>query len=101
MVAEIGDPTEDTGKGAGGTVPETRRDGTTGTTQDLVAEEAVPLVVDRTEITVEAEVRGGVMVTTTTLPPTRTDKECGAAVRTVGMEVGCCRENGLIGGMGK
>ena len=100
MVAEIGDPTEDTVKGAMGTVPETQRDRTMGTAQDLVAKEVVTLVGDRTEITVEAEVCEGRMVKTPT-PPTRTDRECMAAVRTVGVGVGWCRENSLIGGVGK
>ena len=68
MLAEIGDPTGDTGKGAGGTVPETQRDRTTGTAQDLVAEKVVTLV-EETEITAEAEVRKGEMVTTATPPP--------------------------------
>ena len=74
MVAEIRDPTGDTGKGAGETVPETRRERTTGTAQDLVADEVVILVGKRTEITVEAEVRKGEMITTPT-PTTRTDRE--------------------------
>ena len=34
-------------------------------------------------------------------PPTKKDGKCGAAVRTVGTEVGQNRENGLIGGMEK
>ena len=73
MVAEIGDPMEDTEKGAGGTVPgRTRRDRTTRAAQDAVAEEAVTLVGDRTGIITETEVREGVMVTTPT-PPNRTD----------------------------
>ena len=53
MVVEIRDPTEDTGKRARVTVPETQRDITTGAAQDAVDEEAVMLVGDRTEITVE------------------------------------------------
>ena len=68
MVAKIGDPTGDTGKGAGGTVPETRRKKTTRTAQDSVADKAVTLVGDRTEITAEAEVREGGMLTTPTPP---------------------------------
>ena len=56
MVAEIKDPTGDTGKEAGGKVPETRRDRTTGTARDLVADEVVTLVVEM-EIMAEAEVR--------------------------------------------
>ena len=46
MVAEIGDLTGDTGKGAGETVPETRRDRTIGTAQYSVAYEVVTLVVE-------------------------------------------------------
>ena len=56
-----------------------------------MAEEAVTLVGDRTGITAEVEVREEVMVTTPTTPPTRTERECRAAVRTVGTEVGWCR----------
>ena len=81
-------------------MPETWRDTATRTAQDLVADEAVILVGDRTEITAELKVREGEMVTTPT-PQTSTDRECREAVRTVGMEVGRRRENGLIGGMGK
>ena len=68
-----------------------------------MAEEAVTLVVDNTEITAEVEVREGGMVKKTPPPPkpTRTDREWGATVRTVGMEVGRRIENGLIGGVGK
>ena len=101
MVAEIGYPTGDTGKGAGGKVTETRRDRTTGTAQDLVAYKVVTLVEDRTGITLEAEVHEGGMVTTPTPSPNRTDIECVAAVRTAGMEIGRSREKVLIGGMGK
>ena len=52
MVEEIGDPTEDTGKGArGGSVPGTTwRDRTKVAAQDAVAEEAVTLVEYRTGI---------------------------------------------------
>ena len=47
--AVIGDPTEETGKGTEGQTPvRTRRDSTTEAPQDAVAEEAVPLVGDRT-----------------------------------------------------
>ena len=67
MVAEIGDPTGDTGTGAGETLPETHRDRTMGTAQNLVAEKVVPLMVEM-EITAEAEVREGGMVTTPTPP---------------------------------
>ena len=66
MLAEIGDPTGDTGTGAGEMVPETWRDRTTGTARDLVVEEVVTLVGDM-EITAEVEVREGEMVTK---PPT-------------------------------
>ena len=69
MVAEIKNPMGETGKGAGEAVPETSRDRTTGTAQDLVADEALILVRYRTEITAEAEVREGEMATTTTPPP--------------------------------
>ena len=58
-----------------------------GVAQDAVSEEAVTLVVDRTGLTAEAEVRKGVMVTTPP-PPTKTDRRCGAEFRTVGTEVG-------------
>ena len=44
MVAEIRDPTGGTEKGAGETVPETQRDRTTGTAQDLVEDKVVTLV---------------------------------------------------------
>ena len=74
MVADIRDPTEDTGKGEGGTVlGRNLRDRTTGAVQDEVAVEAVTLVGDRMGIKLEAEVREGVMVTTQT-PPTRMDR---------------------------
>ena len=71
MVEESGDPMGDTGKGAGETVPETRRDRTTGTAQDSVAGVAVILVGDRTEITAGAYVSEGGIVTT----PTPTHKD--------------------------
>ena len=58
------------------------------------------LVGDRTGIIAEAEVHEGVMVTAPT-PTTRTDIECGIAVRNIGMEVCQRRENGLIWDMGK
>ena len=73
MVAEIGDPTGDTGKGSGETAPETWRARTTGTAQDSVADKVVTLVGEM-EITTEAEVCEGVMVTTTT-PPTHQDRQ--------------------------
>ena len=60
MVAEIGDPTGDTGTGAVEAVPENRRDRTTGTARYLVAEILVTLVEDM-EITAEAELREGGM----------------------------------------
>ena len=65
MVAEIRDPKEDTGKGVWETVAETRRERTTGTERDLVADEVVTLVGEM-EITAEEEVREGGMVTTPT-----------------------------------
>ena len=37
------------------------------------------------------------MVTTSPPPPTKMDRECGAAVRTVRTEVGRTKKNGLIG----
>ena len=67
MVAEIRDPTGDTGTGAGDTVPETHRDITMVTAQYSVADDVVTLV-EETEITVEAEVHKGEMVTTPTPP---------------------------------
>ena len=69
-MAEIGDPTEDTEKGAGGMVPViTWSYKTTGAAQDEVEEEAVMLVGDRTRTTEEVEVCKGVMVTTPTNQP--------------------------------
>ena len=100
MVAEIRDPTGDTGKGAGEMVPETQRDRTMGTAQDSVAD-AVVTVVGEMEITAEAEVHKGGMVTTTTPPPTKTGRKCGTAVRTVGKEVGWRRRNNSLRGWGK
>ena len=67
-------------------VPEPRRDRTAGTARDLVADEVITLVGEM-EITAEADVSKGEMVTTPT-NPTKTDEKCRAAVRTVGMEVG-------------
>ena len=58
MVTEIRDPTGDTGKGAGKTVPETQRDRTAGTARDSVVYEVVAMV-GEIEITAEAEVRKG------------------------------------------
>ena len=91
-MAEIGDPTGGTGKGAGETVPETQRDRTTGTARDLLADEVVTLVGEM-KITAEAEVREGVMVSTPTPPQKKTGRKFGAAVRTVRKEVGWCRWN--------
>ena len=66
--------------------------------QDVVSEEVVMLVGDRTVLTAEAKLRKGVMVTTPTPPPpTKRDRECGTAVRTVRKEVFRSRRNGLIG----
>ena len=79
----------------------TRRDITTGAAQDAVLEEAFTFVGDRMGITAEAEVREGVMLTNPTPPPTKTDRECRVAVRTVGTEVVRSRKNGLIRGVGK
>ena len=76
MVADIGDPMGDTGTGAGDMVPETHRDSTKGTAQDLVANEVVTLV-EETGITAEAEVREGGMVTTPTPPPPRRAENAG------------------------
>ena len=99
MLAEIRDPMGDTGTGVGGTVPETQRDITTGIVQYLVVDEVVTLV-EETEITAEAEVREGSMVTTPT-PLINTGRKFGAAVRTVGKEVGRRRGNDLLGDGGK
>ena len=92
MVAEIRDPTGDNGKGVGGTVPETRRDRTTETARDLMADKVVNLV-GEIELKAEAEVCEGVMVTTSTPPPNNTGRKCEAAVRTAGKEVGWRRGN--------
>ena len=56
------------GKEWGGTVPETRRDRTTETARDLMADKVVNLV-GEIEIKAEAEVCEGVMVKTSTPPP--------------------------------
>ena len=58
MVTDIGDTTGDTGTRAGETVQETQGGRTTGTAQDLVADEVVTLV-EEMEITAELEVRKG------------------------------------------
>ena len=89
MVAEIRDPTGDTGKGVGETVPETWRDRTTGMAQDLVLEKVVTLVGEM-KITEEAEVREVEMVTVPT-PRRKMDIECWAAFRTVIKELGCSK----------
>ena len=57
-----------TEKGTGGTVPETRRDRTTGTAQYLVVDEVVTLVGEM-EKTAEAKVYKGEMATKPTPPP--------------------------------
>ena len=54
-----------------------------GAAQDAVAEEGILLARDRMGQTSEAEVREGGMEITPS-PPTKTDRGCGAAVRTVG-----------------
>ena len=66
-----------------------------------MSEEEVTLVGDRTGLTAYSEVRKGVMVTSPNPPPTKTDRGWGAAVRTVGTEVGRRRKNRLIGWMGE
>ena len=91
MVAEIRNPTGNTGKGEGETVPENRRERNMGTLRDLVADKVFNLV-GETEITAEAEVCEGEMVTTPT-PPTKTGRKYGAAVRTFRKEVGWSRGN--------
>ena len=68
MVTDTGDTTGDTGTRAGETVQETQGGRTTGTARDLVADEVVTLV-EEMEITMEAEVHQGAMVTTQTPPP--------------------------------
>ena len=60
--------------------------------QNLESEEAATLVgKDRAGTAAEAELRKGVVVKTTT-PSTKTNRDCGAAVRTVRTEVGCHTE---------
>ena len=90
--AEIGDPTGDTGTGAGVTVKETRKDSITGRAQDWVAD----VVELETGKTAEAAVREGAMVQTPT-PPTKTGSKLGAEVITVGKEVGRRRKNNGLG----
>ena len=69
MVAEIRNPTGDTGEGGGGMFQETQRGITTVTAQDLVAYSVVTLV-EETVITAEDEVPEEAIVTTPTpLPP--------------------------------
>ena len=70
---DIRDPTGDTGTGAGATVKETRRNSTTGTAQDLVAD----VMEVETGTTVEAAVRGEAMVQTPTPPPRRQPENSG------------------------
>ena len=82
-------------------VQETQRNSTTGTAQDLVADEVVTLV-EETGITAEVEVRKGAMFQTPPPPPpTKTGRKCGAVVRTVGKEVGLRRKNDGLGGGGR
>ena len=90
--AEIGDPTGDTGTGAGVTVKEPQSYRTTGTARYSVAD----VVELETGTTSEAAVREGDMVERPTLP-TKTGRKCGVAVRTVGKEVGWCRKNDGLG----
>ena len=97
MVAEIRDPTGDTGTGAGDTFQETQGYSTTVTAQDSVADKVITLV-EETGITAEPEVHKGTMVTTPTLPPTKTGIKCGTAVRTVRKEVVQHIKNDGLGG---
>ena len=92
MEATTGDPTEDRKNGTG--TGETEKLGRTQTERLTVAALDVVLVEaetleggGRTEKTVEAEVHKGVVVTKPN-PRTKTYRESGAAVRTVGTEVG-------------
>ena len=71
-MAEIWDPTGDTRKGSGETVTETRRERTTRTARDSVADEVVTMV-GEIEIKAEAEVREGGMATKPPPPPTHQD----------------------------
>ena len=91
MVADIGDPTGGTGTGAGNRVPEPQRDRTTGTARDSVTGEVVTLVGEM-EITAEAEMREGRIVTKPTTP-TKMGGKFRATVITVGEEVGRRRGN--------
>ena len=76
MVAEIRDPTGDTGTGAGDTVQETQRDITMGKERYLVADEVVTLV-EETGTTAEAAVQEGDMVQTLPPPPLRRAENSG------------------------
>ena len=91
-VADIGDPTGDTGTGLGVTVKETWRDSIIGTAKDLVADVAE---VD-TGTTAEAVVCEGAMVQTPT-PHTKTGRNFGAAVRPARKEVGRRIKNDGLG----
>ena len=91
MVAEVGYPMGDTGTGEGDTLQETQRDSTTGMARYLVADEVVTLVEEKGTTAGEA-VHKGAMVQTPN-PPTKTGRKFGAAVRTVGKEVGRRRKN--------
>ena len=87
------DPTEYrqivTGTGETDKLGITQADRLTGAALDVVLVEVAMLEGEgRTGTTAEVEVREGVVVTTPP-PPTKTDRESGAAVRTVGTEVGC------------
>ena len=73
MVVDIRYPTGNTGKGAGETVPKTRRERTMGTLQDSVADKVFTLVGEM-EIPVEVEVYKEGMVKTPT-PPTKTGRK--------------------------
>ena len=71
-------------------------DSTTGTAQYSVADEVVTLG-EETGTMAEAAVRKGVMVQAPTPPPTNTGRKFGAAVGTVGKEVGRRRKNYGLG----
>ena len=91
--SEIGDPMGEIGTGAGVTVKETQKDSITETAQDLVTD----MVEVDTVKTAGVEVREGAMVQTPT-PPTKKGRKFGAAVRTVGKEVGWRINNDGLGG---
>ena len=82
----------DTGTGA---VIGTRR---IRTAHDLVADVA-DMAAAETDITAEWTVDEKAMVQKTT-PPTKTDRKLGAAVRTDAKEVGRCRRDDVLMGMG-